>query len=505
MADKYISPSGNDSAAGTIGAPWKSPSKLNSLNAGDTLWVRGGTYDFFDSDNVSAGDQLIQNKNGTPSSMISMIAYPSEVPIFQWGTVSSGSQTRGIHLENCTYIKIKGIRVTRIPQKVAQGSYNYGFSLWHNVSNCIVEMCEADHIGGSGFHVGPNSNNNTFTNCDAHHNADPYSPNGAYENANGFEFSGTDMGNNVTCFGCRAWWNADDGFDTFNDPQMATFINCWSFYNGYIPGTFTTGGNGQGFKIGQCQTLIAANRRQYTGCIAYRNRKFGFDQNFSDNNHALRATFYNNTAYLNGDVGFWLNVSAGHILKNNAAYGNGGGVSQPAAINSAATQANNSWQGAALTDASFVSVNSSGIDGARQSDGTLPNINFLKPAGRLVDGGVNVGLPYTGAAPDIGAQGDTSGGSTTYYSAALTQSFTRNNCGAGYNGSQIQYTVAAGAYSTTVSQIAANALAQADMDANGQAYANANGTCTAVAPTIVHVFRYAGVTYTLLSDHTWHT
>ena len=45
-ADYYISVSGSDSGAGTIGDPW-SITKLGDSSVGapgDTIWMRGGTY-----------------------------------------------------------------------------------------------------------------------------------------------------------------------------------------------------------------------------------------------------------------------------------------------------------------------------------------------------------------------------------------------------------------------------------------------------------------------------
>jgi hypothetical protein len=66
----------------------------------------------------------------------------------------------------------------------------------------------------------------------------------------------------------------------------------------------------------------------------------------------------------------------------------------------------------------------------------------------------------------------------TYFNAQQSQNFTRNNCGTGYTGSTVTYTVQPGKYSSTVSQAAANQLATNDINANGQNYANANGTCT---------------------------
>ncbi|HAH55518.1 MAG TPA: hypothetical protein DCM02_09650 [Flavobacterium sp.] len=55
--------------------------------------------------------------------------------------------------------------------------------------------------------------------------------------------------------------------------------------------------------------------------------------------------------------------------------------------------------------------------------------------------------------------------------------YTKNNCTTGGLGSTVTYTVVAGKYISTVSQADADAQAQAEIIANGQNYANANGTC----------------------------
>jgi len=66
---------------------------------------------------------------------------------------------------------------------------------------------------------------------------------------------------------------------------------------------------------------------------------------------------------------------------------------------------------------------------------------------------------------------------TIFYNVQKSQAFTKNNCGAGYQGSSVTYTVAAAKYSSTISQADADSKATADITANGQNYANVNGTC----------------------------
>lgn len=81
---------------------------------------------------------------------------------------------------------------------------------------------------------------------------------------------------------------------------------------------------------------------------------------------------------------------------------------------------------------------------------------------------------YAGMPEDCGA--------VIYHNAAASQSFIRNNCGAGYTGSSYTYTVPANTY-TAYTQAAADLLAANDIAANGQNQANldGHGTCTPVS------------------------
>ncbi|MFC4231491.1 DUF5977 domain-containing protein [Parasediminibacterium paludis] len=65
-----------------------------------------------------------------------------------------------------------------------------------------------------------------------------------------------------------------------------------------------------------------------------------------------------------------------------------------------------------------------------------------------------------------------------FYNQALSQTFTKNNCGPSYRGGTIAYTVAPNTYSSTLSQADADNQAQNDIATNGQNYANNNASCT---------------------------
>lgn len=68
----------------------------------------------------------------------------------------------------------------------------------------------------------------------------------------------------------------------------------------------------------------------------------------------------------------------------------------------------------------------------------------------------------------------------TYTNSERSGVATRNNCLYNSTPGDATYIVAAATYSSTISQADADQLAQNDVDANKQAYANANGACTPV-------------------------
>jgi YD repeat-containing protein len=75
-----------------------------------------------------------------------------------------------------------------------------------------------------------------------------------------------------------------------------------------------------------------------------------------------------------------------------------------------------------------------------------------------------------------------------YSNTVKSGTFIRNNCAVGLTGSSVTYTVLAGTYSSATSQADADQQAQNDVNTNGQAYANTNGTCT--SPPSINVQGY---------------
>lgn len=74
---------------------------------------------------------------------------------------------------------------------------------------------------------------------------------------------------------------------------------------------------------------------------------------------------------------------------------------------------------------------------------------------------------------------------TVYYNTLQSISFTRNDCGAGYSGSSVPVSVSANTYTGT-SVADANQKAINYINATGQAYANAHGTCATIYNSIAY-------------------
>jgi hypothetical protein len=395
--DYYLSPAGNDNNPGTISSPFFSLNKAWTVVVpGDLVYLRGGTYAF-------KTQQHLTGKNGTAGNMITVQAYPNELPVLTKGTgYTYPKDERGGCYFSGNYVHFKGIRITGFTQ---ENTFIWNGLLVENSSNCIFERLEVDNCGG-GMNIRSNSSNNLIKNSDFHDNIDPVSGNNPGGNADGLDIAAGNGTNNVVT-GCRAWNNSDDGFDCWEMLGSITFDNCWAWHNGYIPGTNTAIGNGVGFKLGSSGAVTALVRTA-TRCLAFNNLESGFHQNEA----VCRMELYNNTSYNNGVWGYLFDYqNKAHIFKNNIAFNNIGANVRTSA---STALANNSYGGAGfaeagwtnnVTAADFVSLDDKQVLAARQADGSLPVITFLHlaAASDLINTGIDVGIAFGGTAPDRGA------------------------------------------------------------------------------------------------------
>jgi hypothetical protein len=182
---------------------------------------------------------------------------------------------------------------------------------------------------------------------------------------------------------CVAYRNADDGFDCYRaDPERpTTFKGCIAYKNG-SDGEGNTG-DGNGFKMaGGWQT--GGNVAQF--CVAYDNTARGFDTNGGSE----EVTFQHCTSFRNGTYGFQFtgDTDSDHVAQNCLSWGN---KKANLANEWNVTSGNNSWD-LNIGDPLF-----------RSTDASTPQFLRLSQESPAVDVGVDVGLRFSGKAPDLGA------------------------------------------------------------------------------------------------------
>jgi hypothetical protein len=387
-AKYYMATNGNDGNTGTSNSPFATLIKVAGMATnGNLVYIRGGTY--------AAAAKASFTNNGSAATPIRIRAYPGESPVINGSSFAddvisiSGScyQFYGLTFTNAGHnsIRISGNSNT-IERCVSLGARNTGF-----------------HIsGGDGAAIYPACN--LFLNCDSIRSYD--GPQG--DDADGFSAKWS-LGTNNVFSGCRAWENSDDNWDLWEGIAPILITNCWAFRaatNVFWDAATNTAfaGNGQGFKIGGAGTAAV---HRVVGCLAFANKSWGIDQN---NNRAGQIVDQN-TCWNNGSGAINLNhvlpkygtLLSSHILRNNVALGTADISDTPYV----SIQASNTWQVLTTVNTNdFLSIDyNAWAKAPRRDDGGLPDTPFLRPVptGRLVDKGTNIGGPFIGSRPDLGA------------------------------------------------------------------------------------------------------
>ena len=252
-----------------------------------------------------------------------------------------------------------------------------------------------------GFYLLGGSNNHIL-NCDAYNNYDSVSEGGKGGNVDGFgghinsSSVGEGKGTGNVFEGCRAWYNSDDGFDLINCFEAVKIINCWSFLNGYKPGTKEVAGDGTGFKAGGYG--MAADKlpaipsvipqHEVRNSLAYYNRLRGFYAN----HHLGGIIFESNTAVNSGENYNMTNRESplalpptdvngyDHMVKNNLSLVTRSGSKHIVMVNRAKSEvSNNSFDGSEeVIETDFISLEEAELMRDRKPNGDLPDVNFGK-------------------------------------------------------------------------------------------------------------------------------
>jgi len=386
FAAKFVATNGSDTNSGAIDQPFKTITKAISVAVpGDTIYVRGGSYPHTATISSSA------SKSGLDSTQrYFLFAYPNESPLLDFSSTASGR--KGISL-NASYWYIKGLDI--------KGAGDNGMEI--SGGSNIIEFCSFYENRDTGLQLSNGAANNRIINCDSYFNADPPD----YADADGFAPKLT-VGTGKYFYGCRAWRNCDDGWDGYMrgaNNVTTTLENCWTWKNGYLKDGADPGpqANGNGFKMGGGDNSDSEQLMHHfilKNCLAFDNKLKGFDQN----NNVGSMTLWNCTGFNNKEANFritrTLNAGQTLVVKNSVAFT--GAVE----LGSFAIQEKNGWMsGFSVTAEDFLSLDPTLAAAPRQADGSLPNIDFMHLArgSDLIDAGVDLGLPFKGTAPDLGA------------------------------------------------------------------------------------------------------
>ena len=368
-----VAPYGKDNNPGSKENPLGSISAAVKLaNPGDVIVVRGGSYVF--------SRTLHLDKSGEPGDPIHLVAYPGEIPVLDFSEAKGGS----VYVAGA-YWHIKGLAITHTMSPVQI----HGSEAHHNIleqvnafDNEMAGMCiNAD---GAAYNI--------LLNCDAYRN---YNFVSCGEGGDGFIVAWS-VGPGNVLIGNRSWNNADDGYDLWFSNEAVRLERCYSLRNGEnIWNHPFWKGNGNGFKLGRGE-----GRHILINCIAWGHSASGFDLN----NNSEGVTLRNCTGWDNLNNYYFMYGCnfEGNILRNNLSYGGRDSLKE------SVDNQFNSWDsgpGLVLTNDDFVSLDDSMMSAPRNPGGSIPQNGFLKLASgsAAIDKGIDVGMPFVGVKPDLGA------------------------------------------------------------------------------------------------------
>jgi len=424
----YVSPTGSDAQVGSLEAPFAGIQRAQTAaQPGDTVYLRGGVYQMAVSQVAQYKDIWayvhLMNKSGLPSAPIRYWAYPGELPVFDFSAIKpQGYRVTAFQVDG-SYLHFKGFEVVGVQVTILEHTQSECFR--NQGSHNTYEQLAMHDGQAIGFYLTKGSDN-LVLNCDAYNNADVTSEDKKGGNTDGFGGHPAKGSVGNVFRGCRAWFNSDDGFDCISAAEAMIIDQCWAYGNGYTP-AYVSMRDGNGFKVGghgaaptSIDNLPAViPSHTVTRCLAYRNKANGF---YANHHVETGNTWLNNTAYKNKvnfnmlsqrivypgtDSAYTEDVPGiRHILHNNLSYSP---VSAHVSNMGTSTETHNSFSAGmnlSLGAGDFESALETVLmAGKRQADGGLPLIGFMRPKAGAdqVDKGMDVGLPFSGTAPDLGA------------------------------------------------------------------------------------------------------
>ena len=415
----FVATNGVDANPGASNSPFATVMRAQSAAAsGDTVYLRGGTF-FLDNSNITATNSSgpYHIVNNLTKSGVSYLAYPGELPVFDFSNVQPVTTRVTAFLVTASDCVFKGFDVVGVQVTIpAIHTQSECFRVAGGNRNRFEQLRLHDGMG-IGWYL-TSGQSNLVLNCDAYNNRGLDS--GSIGNIDGFGAHPSSTSGKGNVFrGCRAWFNSDDGYDCINAFAPVTFDHCWAFYNGYFTNFASSGGDANGIKGGGYglngtnspgkPLPVPVPRHLIEFCLAVHNRANGIYAN----HHTGGSDWFNNTSYRNGtdynmlcalDDNLTDVPGYGHVMKNNLGYKGNTEVSN-LATNNSDVSFNFFTLSVTVATNDFLTLDESLLTQPRQANGDLPYIAFarLTNLSDCLDAGTNLGFAFYGAAPDLGA------------------------------------------------------------------------------------------------------
>ena len=413
----FVATNGADANLGTSNRPFATIMRAQkATQAGDTVWLRGGTY-FLQYSNVTATNNPWVIVNNITSNNVSYLAWPGELPVFDFSNVrppTANSNRVTAFLVTASGCTFKGFDVVGVPVTVAQvHTQSENFRVAGGNFNRFEQLRLHDGMA-NGWYLTAGASN-LVLNCDAYNNRGLDS--GSLGNTDGFGcHPNSTSGKGNILRGCRAWFNSDDGYDCINAFAVVTFDHCWAFWNGYFTNFSSSTGDGNGVKGGgygvsgtAFPTPVPHHVIEF--CLAVRNRANGIYAN----HHLDGQVWISNTAYRNA-INFNMLCSTGntsvtndvpgfnHVMKNNLGY-----LATSAELANLGPQNDTNFNyfnlPVTVSAGDFLSLDENQLTAPRQANGDLPYVDCLRLTNTsdCVNAGTNWNFPFYGTAPELGA------------------------------------------------------------------------------------------------------
>jgi len=301
----YVAPNGSDSNPGTLQNPFRTIARgISALGGGDTLLIRGGTYN----------EGIISvPPSGTAGAPTWIGRYQNETVIIQ---PPDGTGGAGIGVANVSYITYDGLILDGVNQSNGNNVTGLGLCCYGNPrpTNIVFQNGEIKNWNSHGAEM--LSDSNTIRNTIIHHNAlcttcPTGQQHGLYITGNGNLLAGN-----------QVYDNGGYGFHVYgNSPNNSNNIirNNVVYGNGWLS---SQGGAG-GFGI----LLSSGSNNQAYNNVVYGNGVIGFGGGIQVGYGCTNCLVYNNTIYGNTSEGIQNGVgtsATNTTVKNNISRSNGG-------------------------------------------------------------------------------------------------------------------------------------------------------------------------------------